>query len=374
MIRVLHVVTFLGRGGLEVWLTNLLKIADKERYYFDVVVQVENEGLFDQQIRDLGFKVIPCLGKGNPLKFSANFYKILREYGPYDVVHSHIHHFSAFPLLVAKLSGVKACIAHSHSNPYENRKSLSRIKRIYLALTEFTLNRVADFGLGVSSLTMTDLYGDNWQTRSDRQVLHCGIDLAPFEKTTDRTQMCQALGIAPDKKIVGHIGRFIDSKNHALIFKIARQILLQRNDIVFLLVGNGPLLKKYQDMIDSDEAYCGKVFLTGDRSDVSDLLSIMNVFLFPSLFEGLGLALVEAQAAGLPCVIADTIPVESYVVREQIQVLSLASPTGKWSEAILENIDSKEKKFREGLNAVRHSSHNLDTSLVELMRLYESLL
>lgn len=373
MIKVLHVVTFLGRGGLEVWLLELLKKIDKNKFHVDVVVQSEKEGLYDSDIEALGFKVLRCKGRGNPLTFSWHFSKLLDQHGPYDVVHSHLHHFSAFPLLVARLKGTKACISHCHSILYSGQKKKSLIKLLYLGVTAYLIDKVSVYGYGCSRGAVADLFGDNWEKKPRREVLHCGVNVPEPSSPAQLTRLREEFDLNRDDKIIGHVGRFTYPKNHNFIIDIAESLVKERKDFVFILAGEGELREGLEARVAANENLSGRIKFLGGRDDVWELLQIMDIFIFPSHYEGLGLALVEAQAAGLPCVVSDTVPTESHVLQEKVFPLPLKDSLEAWVSTLNKLLDQGLKDTTAGVLAVKNSTHNIDNCLNYLESRYSEL-
>jgi len=370
MKRILHVVTFMGRGGLEVWLMEIMRRTDKTKYHYDILVQSDVDGLFDDEIRSLGFNVIQCPSRGKPFKLLYLFSKVLFKNKKYDVVHSHIHHPSAFILAIAKLFRVKMTITHSHNICYADRSGLSKLRRLYLSVSEFMLKYVSDYGFGVSDGASEELFGNDFRNKINRSTLYCGVPVVKTNPVNDIDEFKKSLGIEPTMKIIGNVGRFNYQKNHDLIFDVFIEVLNKRNDVVLLLVGEGELKKTFQEKVKTLKLEDNIKFL-GDRSDVPDLLQIMDMFFFPSRFEGLGLALVEAQVAGLPCLLSDTIPYDAHIVKDLIKVVSLDASVEEWSSEFNNLLQKNLKNPELGYETVLASPHNVENCKEVLEDLYD---
>jgi glycosyltransferase involved in cell wall biosynthesis len=327
-MRVLHVLGKLDRGGVETWLMQVLRLIDRERYQMDFVVHTNDPGAYDKEVRELGGRIFPCLSPSNPWTYARNFSRILKCEGPYDVVHSHVHHFSGYVLLLAAMNGVPRRIAHSHTGFIQ--KSPSLVRRSYLAAMSMAIQRFATQTLAVSSVAKDSLF------RGVRSctILDYGVDPKRFGIETNPGKVRHELGIADGAVIIGHVGRFADPKNHEFLVEVAARVIAADPRVILLLVGDGPLRPKIEQQI-SRLGLQDKVVMAGLRSDVPQLLaSAMDLFLFPSRYEGCPLALMEAQMAGLPCVVSDVIAPEADIFPELVTRMSLETSAEKWAEAV----------------------------------------
>src|SRR5882762_5528332 len=157
-MRILHVLGGLNRGGVETWLVQTLRHIDRTKYQFDFLVHTDQPCPLDAEVRSLGANILPCLSPSDPVGYTRNFWRILRETGPYDCVHSHVHRFSGYVLTLARLAGVPVRIAHSHTAEKEADK-----RRFYRRAMSLLLDIGATAGLGVSEKATKDLFGENWK-------------------------------------------------------------------------------------------------------------------------------------------------------------------------------------------------------------------
>src|ERR1700681_2131925 len=158
-MRILHVLGKLDRGGVETSLVQVLRNIERQKYQMDFLVHTTYPGAYDEEVRALGSRIIPCLSPSKPLHYAFNLRRILNQYGPYDVVHSHVHHFSGYVLMLAAMSGVKVRIAHSHSDARSAKISKSVERKAYLRITQTMINTVAAGGLAVSTEAGCALFG-----------------------------------------------------------------------------------------------------------------------------------------------------------------------------------------------------------------------
>ncbi len=370
-MRILHVLGKLDRGGVETWLVQVLRHIDREKYQMDFLVHTTDPGAYDEEVRALGAQIIPCMSPSNPIKYAFNFQRVLREYGPYDVIHSHVHHYSGYVLMLAAMAGVKGRIAHSHSDTRSTKTSKSADRRAYLTVMRAMIRAFATRGLAVSAEAGSDLFASQWRYRTDRwKVQHLGIDLSRFDTDVNAEKVRRALGIPPDALVIGHVGRFSEPKNHAFLVEIAREVVRMESRSFFLLVGDGPLRPAIEEKV-RNYGLAKHFLFAGLRSDISILMKgAIDVLLFPSLYEGLPVTLLEAQAAGLRCLISNVISSEVDAVPELITRESLEHTPTQWASGLLELLS--QQKHPVSLDSLRHrlASRSVVTSKDSLAAFY----
>lgn len=371
MTKVLHIVGTLNHGGVESWLKQVVECIDRSSFQLDFLSFTQKECSYDADVRALGAKVIACPPPSHPLAFARGFARVLNEHGPYDVVHSHIHFCSGFVLWLAHRAGVPMRIVHSHSDTRSEDSELGMPRRAYTAVSKWLIGRYATKHLAASKLAARALFGEDWEQRSGARLLYCGIDLSQFRQAVDRTQVRKGLGLPDGAVVLGHVGRLVKVKNHSLVLEVAQRLVSRRSDVFILLVGEGPMRPEIEAGLRS-RGLESNVLLLGSRRDVPRLmLAAMDVFVFPSHCEGLGLAVVEAQAAGLPCVISSAIPQEVEVVPQMIKRLSVSDPVDAWADAIEESaLRGRRLSQSEALAIVECSHFNITASVRELERVY----
>jgi glycosyltransferase involved in cell wall biosynthesis len=366
-IRVLHVLGALNPGGVETWLMHVLRHIDRDRFQPDFCLFGKEKGVYALDAEQLGSRVILCPARPGIWTLGRRFRRILRE-GNYDVVHSHVHHFSGAVLRSAKAEGVPRRIAHCHSTGDGKGSGPSRI--LYRRLMKHWIRKYATHGLAASAEAAAALFGPNWQSDPRFRVLHCGIDLEPFWQDVSREAVRQELGIPPNAPVVGHVGRFAPAKNHAFLLDIAAEVIKRRPEVYFLLVGDGPL----RPDIEAKARHLGiekNVIFAGVRADVPRLmLGAMDLFVFPSLWEGLGIVLVEAQAAGLRCVCSDAVPPEAVVVPDAVRYVRLSAGAGEWAAVVLRTLEYGRLREAGALELIAKGDFNVQKSCQDLIGLY----
>jgi glycosyltransferase involved in cell wall biosynthesis len=365
---VLHVLGSLGAGGVETWLANVCGLLDRDQFLIDFALHSAVPGFYEEEVRRRGCRVFRC-----PLdrRYAGSIMKVLRQCGPYDIVHSHVHFFSGAVLGLARLAGVAGRVAHSHNDTRESNRHASILRSTYLRGMRGLLETCATSGLACSEAAAAALYGEAWREDGRWRLLSYGVDLAAFGDALARQEDARAeFGFAPGHVVVGHVGSFKEQKNHALVVEIARAVCRIDSRARFLLVGEGPLRGEIERRV-ALAGLGGRVVFTGTRRDVARLMTrAMDVFVFPSLFEGLGLAVVEAQAAGLPVVCSDAVPAEADVVDSLVRRMPAGTPVSRWAELLLQVVREPGCARGAALAAVKASGFNVERSAIELARVY----
>ena len=325
-IRVLQVVTHMERGGLESMLMNYYKHVDRERVQFDFLVHRQERAAFDDEIESLGGRIyrLPRLVPWSKSYLSA-LNRFFEEHPEYKVVHVHQDCLSSVILKVAAQHNVPVRIAHSH-NANQDRNLKYPIKLWYRrSIPQYATNL---FACGKDA-------GDWMFSGAPYQIINNAIDVAAYSYDPEkRIEMRQKLGLE-NELIVGHVGRFNPQKNHPLLLDIFAALLKKEPNAVLLLAGGGEDMPKIQAKAQA-LGVAERVRFLGVRSDVADLMQAMDVFVFPSLYEGLPVTMVEAQAAGLPCIISDKVPPECILTEGLVDVLPLSAEPEIWAAKILE--------------------------------------
>ncbi|MEJ2071326.1 MAG: glycosyltransferase [Syntrophobacterales bacterium] len=371
-ISILQVVGGLNMGGSETWLMNVLRLLDQSHFHMDFLVFTNKDYYYNSEIRNLGAKII--ISKPKSWRFPFTFRRILQDHGPYNIVHSHPHFLSGYILFWAHCFGIPIRVAHSHTDTTRSRRfgRGNLFRRAYMQVMRQAIKNHATAGLAASREAAKALFGDDWSLDPRWRLLYCGLDLTPFAAPVDRQKVRQEFGLNSQDFVVGHIGRFHELKNHQFLIKIANEMIKKDSNTRYLLVGDGPLRPTIESQV-SEAGLTHWVIFTGVRNDVPRLmLGAMDVFLFPSLLEGLGLVLVEAQASGLPCVISDIVPSEADIINSLITRLSLTKSAQEWSEEILSLRNLLPQISQTGaLKIVEESPFNIINT--EIMSFYQEI-
>lgn len=356
-IRVLQIVTTMNRGGLETMLMNYYRNIDRSKIQFDFLEHRSEESDYDKEIISLGGRIyrIDAL---NPFsfKYRKQLKQFFKNHPEYKIVHCHLDCMSSIPLSYAKKVGVKTRIAHSHnSNQDKNLKYLLKL---------FYRRKISKVG--------TDLFacGDKagkWMFGNNSfLVINNAINTKNFLFDKDTSNKIKEKLKLRDKFVIGHVGRFNEQKNHDFIIDIFKELVSINDNARLLLVGEGNLKNEIEKKVE-DLGLSQYVVFYGKCDCVNRIMQAFDIFLFPSLYEGLPVTMVEAQANGLKCFISNKVP-EECIMSENVEILSLEDSAVKWAESI--NKYSEGYTRKDMLKSISDNGFNIEKNSKELEVFY----
>ncbi|WP_243643918.1 glycosyltransferase family 1 protein [Paenibacillus pinisoli] len=328
-LRILQVVTIMNRGGLETMLMNYYRQMSKNGIQFDFLVHRSEEGHYDKEILSLGGRIfrMPPIRPGNYRRYFKELDAFFAGHKEYRVVHAHMNENSGFAIRAAKKAGVPCRIIHSHLSDLA-----LDYKYPFRLYARAAIKGNPSHYFACSARAGEWLYGK--KQGHPVTVLNNAVNTEDFRfDERIRAEVRAELG-AGDSLVVGHIGRFNEQKNHKFLLDIFESLRRRKKDALLVLAGDGYLRPAIEQEAQK-RGLSQSIRFLGVREDVARLLQGMDLFLFPSLFEGLPVVLVEAQAAGLTCIVSDTITKETDVTN-RVSFLSLDLAPDEWSSAILE--------------------------------------
>ena len=371
-IKVLVVTATMNAGGLENQLMHLLRNADKETFQIDFSSKVE-DSYYREEIEDLGAKyhVLPEMNRKNMFSYFRTMIRIMKD-GKYDVVHSNELFHSGIVLLASYFAGVKCRIAHSHSiyDLDDINAKRSSLRKMYSSFMRWLILRCSTIQIGCSTAAGEFLFGKKAVKKDTYHLLFNSVDTSEYIENYEREEtgeFCESEWIN-----ILHIGRVYEVKNQLFITEIAEEFKKRDKKIRILCAGNGnqEYLDKVQAVIKSKELQ-NHMKMLGVRKDVSELLRKSKAFILPSLYEGMPLVLIEAQASGIHCVSADTFSKEVDFGIEAIEWLSLQAGAERWADAIETAIEKGRKQKSEVVNAIEEKGFDSRIFTEKLCKLYE---
>lgn len=332
-IRVLHIVGTMNCGGQETFIMNLYRKIDRSKVQFDFIVHTDEKCYYEDEILELGGEIYIVTPKSkNILKNIKDIYAILKN-KKYKVVHRHSSSANmVLEIAIAKMLKIPIRIAHSHSTSTANKFTHKISRKI--------LRKFATHLLACSKESGNWLYGNIESEK--RIIINNGIDLQKYIYTNStREKMRQQLGISNNTFCIGHVGRMQPVKNHLFLIELLLLLKKECKDIKLCLVGDGDLKEEIYN-IAKEKDLVSQVMFLGVRSDVNELMMAFDLMVFPSLYEGFPITLIEAQATGLNCIVSDTIDKSVDMNLGLIEFLNLSN-IEEWVKKIVYSYNSDRK-------------------------------
>ena len=333
-VRVLQSVGTMNHGGIEHFVMNLYRSIDRDRVQFDFAYRVDEECVFDDEIRRLGGRIFRCQSPDRHPMGGQRFYEALFAGHPEIVaVHEHRTDMSGFLgcLRAARRAGVRVRAVHSHnSKPVCATPSKQDRARMAWHL----VNRRLAGGLVTHRVACSDLAAD-WMfgAGSGATIVNNGIDTAAFGFDEGRRRETRAaLGIPCGSLVIGNVGRVAPQKNQAFLLDVL-EAMPAGSDVCLLVVGDGPLMGELRDAV-AQRGLLGRVCLPGMQADTAGFYCAMDALCMPSRFEGLPVSAVEAQASGLPVLFSDNVSRLS-ALTEGCSFLPLDEGPRRWAEELV---------------------------------------
>ena len=336
----------LARGGTDTFVVNLCKGIDKNRFELTIVNPALSEDCLvrEAEVVEEGWEIVrtsPLTGANiwSKLKHFWRLYRVLRK-GKFDVFHTNVDLFNGPQLFIAWLAGIPVRICHSHNT----NQQLALVEgytfrvRAYQKVMRWLCWQFSNRRVGCSELAMEFLFkGKEWRQNSYPIVINNGIDVELYRKEIDVVSKKQELGLTARYNVVT-VGKIAPQKNPLFIANSFVELCKLRDDCDFVWVGDGPLKTECEDIFRKN-GVLNRVHFLGRRSDVNEVLQCCDMFFMPSSFEGLGIVIIEAQAAGLPCLVSTEVPQEANC--GGCLYKSLHDSTSDWALVMSDFLDKK---------------------------------
>ncbi|MBD5101525.1 MAG: glycosyltransferase family 1 protein [Subdoligranulum sp.] len=328
-IRVAQVLNRMDSGGIEAVVLNYYRHIDRDKVQFDFYFAEGSSLPQREELERLGAGLYPIPAYSHLVAYHKALYIAFKQHG-YRIVHAHLSTMSLFPLFAAWRAGVPVRICHNHSTAHWGEGVKTLLKYI---LRPFNKLFATDW-FACGEKTGRWMYGDKAFDAGKVTIMPNAIDTAKFAYDAEaRVDLREELGIPQDAFVVGHVGRFTYAKNHSFLVKVFTELYKQKPKAHLLLIGEGELKEQIRQQVQA-LGLQDKVIFTGARQDVNKLYSVMDVFCLPSFYEGMPLVAWEAQANGLPCVLADTMSKEA-AQNSRVPFLMLHTVPSVWATTIL---------------------------------------
>lgn len=367
MIRILHSVSNMDRAGIETMLMNYYRHIDRKKIQFDFLCNKEKQGAYDEEIRALGGNIYhsPGLNPFKYLKYLKYMRKMFCEHSEYKIVHAHNGAFVVYPLFAAKKNRVPNRIAHVHSASFTMDYKWP-LKMLCRPLIPFCATEKWACGTEAAKF----YYGKKILDRGKAIVINNAIEINRFVFNEEIREHLRIENDLQDKFVVGHVGRFDSQKNHTFLVDIFKEVYKKEPRAMLVLLGEGELMKEIKDKV-KELKLDDCVLFKGNVNNVNEWYQAMDVFVLPSVWEGLPVVGIEAQSADLPCAFSDDItrevdllPSTAFIKRE--------NSIEKWVEYILRY--AKEHVRVDRSKEIKAAGYDIETEAQKLMALYEALL
>lgn len=328
MIRILHMIGTLGIGGSQAFVMNLYRAIDREKMQFDFIVDRPQDTHFIPEIEKMGGKVyyMPLLNGKNLRQVQKAWHSFFVNHPEYKVLHSHVRSYASLYLPIAKAHGVKTII-HSHNT--SNAQGISSYIKAFL---QYFLRFQADYYMACSYEAGKWLFGERVCRSEKFKVVKNAIQAKEFIfSETERRCVRKEIGLE-NQFVLGFLARVSKQKNPLFVIEVMKHLSEIKENALLLFVGDGEMLPEVKRKA-MDLGLEKKIIFTGSRTDVGRMLTAMDCYILPSLWEGLGISLIEAQASGLRCVCSDAIQDEA-IITDSVDRLSLSLGAQYWAEHI----------------------------------------
>ncbi len=366
MIRVLQVIGVMDRGGAETMLMNLYRAMDRSKIQFDFLVHEQREGDYDAEIRELGgrFFRVPRFTGINKHAYRKQCRDLFAAHPEWAVVHGHIGSCAPIYLSEAKHAG-RYTIAHSHAQNFE-----PGLRGVAFNLVAHPVRHIADYFIGCSREAGLDRFGERIVEGDSFSILANGIDAQRYVCDSSSHELAKAEMGLVGRPVVCHIGRLSPVKNHEFLFDVFEILHAHCPQAVLLLAGRGELEESLKQSVAS-RGLNDVVRFLGVVDNVPAVLRAADVFLFPSIKEGLGLAAVEAQASGLPVLMSEGVPTSALIGVDSRRI-ALDAGAEQWAHVCLQQLDAALKGERhDGVELVRSHGFDIAQTSMWLADFYE---
>ncbi len=371
-IRILRIVAVMNRGGIETQIMNIYRKLDRNKFQFDFLVTREENGVFDEEIESLGGKIyrIPSVRNVGLNKFIKKIDEFFKSHQEYKIVHCHMNTWSGLFLNIAKKNNVSVRIAQSHSaqQGVKNSNIKSFIENHFKKMMKHFIKKGATHFWAVGEDAGEWLYGKKI-AQTEIKIVPNAKDLEFYKYDPEaRENLRKALGIPIDSFVIGHVGSFTPVKNHSFLINLFDQINKTGIESMLCLVGDGPLRNDFEKQV-SEIGLNEKILFLGLRNDVNKLMSVFDVLVLPSLFEGMPNVVIEAQAASLPCIVSESVTSEIDMGLGLVYFKSLEETRDSWLELLFNlpnNVRPKE------IERIKQKGYDINSQIKWLENFYKS--
>lgn len=340
-IRILHVLGALEIGGAESRTMDIYRRINREKIQFDFLVHTTKECFYNQEIRQLGGNIycLPRFRVYNYFSYRKACKQFFEEHKEYEIVHAHMTSTASIYLPIAKKAGVKVAVAHARSAGVDKG-----VKGFITKCLRKNLYKKCDHMFSCSDLASEAVFGKTAAEAGEVIVLPNAVDTKAYKRDEETREKVRAEHGLLDNFVVGHVGSFRYAKNHEFVIEVFAEFLKKKENAKLMLLGDGERRQEMEEKAREMGIY-EKILFCGNRHPIIPYYQAMDAYLFPSRYEGMPGVVIEAQMAGLPCLVADTITTQVKVT-PLVEFMSLQQNAKEWAERLYE-ISQKEKDTAE---------------------------
>lgn len=360
-------------GGVEAVIMNYYCNIDNSKIEFDFIFDSDSIYIPRKEIEAIGGNVIVVPPYQCVLKYQKELKRIFKN-NKYDIVHSNINTLSVIPLRVAKKCNIPIRIAHSHSTTIKIEVAKNILKQVLRPFSKVYANEF----FACSEVAGRWQFGDKTFEKGRVTLINNAIDIERFKyNEIERKNIRESLGLSDETLVIGSVGRFVKTKNQSFLLDVLEELIKQNNNSKLLLMGQGPLEGEIKEKI-KQKGLQNNVIIVGQRNDIERYYQAMDVFTLPSLYEGLGMVLIEAQTSGLPCIASTNVPKITKVTDnfEFLPIDNNYSNINLWVSAILNASKSSVRRSNKELISshgydIKKEAINLQNKYIELVNKYK---
>lgn len=365
-MKVLHINSSVSlRSGVMSFIMNYYRLVCKERVQFDFLYYEDRDNDYKNEIEKLNGAIYKSPKPTKFREFKRFTEKFCDEHrNEYDIIHLHDPYLVLFYVALKRKLNARVLITHAHSTRFSD----SFIGGIRNRICSIPNAWIPDFYCACSNKAGQCIFGSKFFKKGF--LVPNAIKTSNFNNNRELRSISRLKFGVEDRFVIGHVGNFTRPKNHEFIIDVFAQIVNMRQDALLILVGDGDNKTKIQSKCEALGLSDRVVFL-GVRDDVGDVMRSFDRFLFPSLYEGLGIVLIEAQTAGVPCVYSSTVPTETNILKENNRILSLNQPKEEWVKALLDSNLSVQYNMED---TIKNAGYDIECESKSLKLLYQKMI
>lgn len=372
MHKPIHVAQIMGRmmgGGVEATIMNHYRFLDHDQIQFDFIAQDDSDNIPLEAISTAGGRVYTVPSYKNLPKYIEACEKLFKEIQP-DIVHSNMNALSVFPLSAAKHAEIPIRIAHSHSTDNPNEFIKTTAKTLLRPFSKIYPTHLVACG----SLSAEWLFGKTAVQSGNVHYIRNAIDLQRFVfNRAQRKNLRDSIGVVDGQFVVGQIGRFSAQKNQMLSIEIMQHLIQIIPDAVLVFLGIGDMMNAVKEKV-ANLGLERHVRFMGLRHDANSWYSAFDALLFPSLYEGLPLTVIEAQAAGLPIISSDHVTEEAFVNKKLITTVALDSSSRVWAQTLANTFSNTYRRMNiDHTTVLQEAGYEIRDSARDMQQWYQQI-